>query len=221
MHLLEPRRWAEGVARGTHEAEKRKIYDRALAQSDAILRAVVGAFAHRPQDRAPIFVVTADHGEALGDHGAGPHATDLYNGNLHVPLVLAGPGIRRQRVSEAVSLTDLTPTVVELAGFAPPAGPGIDGRSVADLVEGRRPGEPTGGIAFAAMIGDRAGAGGATALARGGWKLIDSGAGLELYDLHTDHGERTNVIERNPAIAEQLARLLRERQALGRRSPFD
>jgi arylsulfatase A-like enzyme len=184
-----------------------------------MLLAVIGAFAERPADRAPILIVTADHGEGLGDHGAPFHSTDLYNSNLHVPFVLAGPGIRTQRVPEAVSLTDLTPTLIELAGFAPPAGPEIDGRSLAELADGRRAGDPDGGVAFAAMIKDRSNPGGITALVRGGWKLIDNGTSLELYDLRVDFDERTNVIDRNPAIAAQLKQLLRERQALARRSP--
>jgi arylsulfatase A-like enzyme len=221
MHIIEPHNWAAAVPDSLAEGERRKLYDRSLTRADAILLAVFGAFAERPADRAPILIVTADHGESLGDHGAPYHGVDIYNSNLHVPLVLAGPGIRPQRVAEPVSLTDLMPTVVELAGFDPPAGAAVDGRSVADLAQGRRAGEPDGGLAFAAMIKDRSNPGGLTALVRGGWKLIDNGVGLELYDLRADFGERTNVLDRNPAIAEQLKPLLRERQALARRSPFE
>jgi len=166
-------------------------------------------------------IVTADHGEALGDHGAPYHSTDLYNSNLHVPLVIAGPGIRPQRVPEAVSGTDLVPTVLELAGFEPPAGAAIDGRSIADLAQGRRAGDPAGGVAFAAMIKDRSNPGGVTALVRGGWKVIDSGGALELYDLRVDFGEHANLYERNPPIAAQMKQLLREQQARALESPFE
>jgi arylsulfatase A-like enzyme len=132
--------------------------------------------------------------------------------------VLAGPGIRTQRVAETVSLTGLAPTILDLAGFLPPAGAALDGTSAADLAQGRRASEPDGGLAFAAMIKDRSNPGGITALVRGGWKLIDNGVSLELYDLRTDFGERTNVQGRYPAVAEQLRALLRERQALSRRA---
>ena len=47
-------------------------------------------------------IVTADHGEALGEHGQPYHSTDLYNSQIHVPLVIAGPGIRPGRVAETV-----------------------------------------------------------------------------------------------------------------------
>ncbi|HWO19319.1 MAG TPA: sulfatase [Kofleriaceae bacterium] len=221
MHLIEPHNWATGIADALAEGEKRKIYDRVLARADSMLLPVLSAFIERPADRAPIVIVTADHGEGLGDHGTPFHSTDLYNSNLHVPFVIAGPGIRTQRVPEVVSLTDLTPTILELAGFAPPAGPGVDGRSLADLALGRRAGNPSGGVAFAAMIKDRSNPGGITAIVQGSWKLIDNGVGLELYDLRADPAERVNVLDRSPGMAAQLRQLLRERQALARRSPFE
>ena len=65
------------------------------------------------------------------------------------------------------------------------------------------------------MIKDRSNPGGITALVRGGWKLIDNGVTLELYDLRADFGERSNLISRRPEIAGALEPLLRERQALG------
>jgi arylsulfatase A-like enzyme len=221
MHILEPHNWAVGMADSSAEAEKRRAYDRTLARADAMLRAVFGAFTERPAERAPILIVTADHGEGLGDHGSPFHSVDLYNSNLHVPFVLAGPGIRPGRVPETVSLTDLTPTVLELAGYVPPAVPALDGRSLADLAEGRRPGDPDGGVAFAAMVKDRSNPGGVTALVRGSWKLIERGASLELYDLRADFGELTNVIGQHPATAAELERLLRAHQARARRSPFE
>ena len=220
MHILEPHNWPAGGSDIKDEGEKRKMYDRTLTRSDAMLLVLFGAFSERPAPRAPILIVTADHGEGLGDHGAPYHSTDLYNSNLHVPFVLAGPGIQPQRVPETVSLTDLMPTIVELAGFEPPAGP-MDGRSVADLAQGRRAGDPEGGIAFAAMIKDRSNPGGITALVRGGWKLIDNGVSLELYDLRADFGERTNLLVQRPDIAQALEQLLRARQALGDVSAFD
>jgi hypothetical protein len=210
-----------GVPEGLTEPAPRTWDDRSLARADALMATVLGAFSGRPADRAPIAIVTADHGDGFGERGAPLHAGELDNALLHVPLVLAGPGIRIQRVSEAVSLTDLAPTLLELAGFVPPERPTFDGRSFADLAQGRRAGGTGTGVAFAAAIEDRAGAGadGATAVIRGTWKLIDGAAGLELYDLRTDFAERVNVIGQHRAIAAEVEQLLRERQALGQLPP--
>jgi arylsulfatase A-like enzyme len=165
-------------------------------------------------------IVSSDHGEGLGEHGQPFHSTDLYNSQIRVPLVIAGPGIKPGRVPEPVSLTDLTPTVLELAGFVPPI-ERMDGRSLADLATGRRAGDPNGGLAFAAMIRDRSNPGGVTAVVRGRWKLIDSGSSLELYDLHSDPDERSNLIRTQPMVFDELRRLLHHHVAQGERSPFE
>ncbi|MGN6107400.1 MAG: sulfatase/phosphatase domain-containing protein, partial [Kofleriaceae bacterium] len=135
--------------------------------------------------------------------------------------VITGPGIVAQRVAETVSLTDLTPTLLELAGFTPPYGRSMDGRSVADLATGRRLGSPDTGHAFAAMIKDRSNPGGITAIVRGGWKLIDNSVGFELYNLRADPGELSNVLGQNPQVADGLKRLLKTRQDLANQPPFD
>jgi hypothetical protein len=218
MHILEPHNWTGGVTETLNDDDRRRMYDRALTAADGILREVVGAFSERAPARAPIFVITADHGEGLGEHGAPYHSTDLYNSQIRVPLVIAGPGIKpSHRIAETVSLTDLTPTLVELAGFQPPTQQ-IDGRSVADLVTGARLGAPEQGVAFAAMIKDRSNPGGVTALVRGAWKLIDNGVSYELYDVKADPNELTNLYAQKPNLAAELRKLLSERATRG--DPF-
>ncbi len=128
MHILEPHNWVAAYGEPRNDDERRRNYDRALAASDTMLAELLGAFSQRAPDRAPIVIVSADHGEALGDHNQPFHSTDLYDSQTHVPLVIAGPGIRRGRIPETVSLTDLTPTLLDFAGFVPPVSSSIDGR---------------------------------------------------------------------------------------------
>ena len=55
-------------------------------------------------------VITADHGEGLGEHDLFDHGESLYNTEIHVPLLLVPPsGIRRSRgvVGDTVNLRDL------------------------------------------------------------------------------------------------------------------
>jgi arylsulfatase A-like enzyme len=182
---------------------------------------VLSAFSHRQPNQAPIVIVTADHGEALGDHGQPYHGTDLYDSQLHIPLVMAGPGLKPGRIPETVSLTDLTPTLLELAGFRPPNDSSIEGKSFADLATGRRLPNPEGGTAFAAMIRDRSNPGGISAAIMGRWKLIDNGSSLELYDVHKDPDERSNLVLSHPPVLEQLKRLLKQHLDAGNVSPFD
>jgi arylsulfatase A-like enzyme len=214
MHILEPRE-----AAGTDNDAER--YDRSLTAADAALGALLAGFANRPPASAPIVIVTSGHGEALGDHRQPTHATDLYDAQIQVPLVVAGPAIHPGRIAETVSLTDLVPTVLDLGGFVPPTGRAIDGASFADLAAGRRPPNPDGGTAFAAMVPDRSNPGELTALVHGRWKLIVNSLGFELYDIHADPHERSNLIRTRPPALDELRRLMHEKIDAAKRSPFD
>lgn len=218
MHILEPHNWA--VANGDPVAEdaRRKVYDKTLTLADSMLTELRSSFASRAPDKAPIVIVTADHGEGLGEHGQVYHSTDLYDSQTHVPLVIAGPGIKSQRIQETVSLTELTPSLLELAGFAPPIG--LDGASFADLARGKRAQNAEGGTAYSAMIFDRSNPGGVTSVVLGRWKLIQTPTGMELYDVRSDPGERSNRLRTKPPILDTLIKALQAHQAAGKQSPF-
>jgi Sulfatase len=187
MHFIEPHNWRDG-SRALASGTDSQRYDHVLGEVDTMLGTVLAAFERAPGP-TPIIVVTADHGEGLGDHGAPYHSTDLYNSQIRVPLVIAGPGVTPGRRLEPVGLVDLAPTILDLAGFQPPAMPEMDGRSLADLLTGRRADDPDAGFAYAEMVPDRNVASPARALVRGRWKLLETSRGTELYDLRTDPGE--------------------------------
>ena len=66
-----------------------------------------------------LFVVTADHGENLGEHGLIDHKLSVADPLLHVPLVMHWPGHLEggRSVAEQVRLQDLFPTLLEAAGL--------------------------------------------------------------------------------------------------------
>ncbi len=72
--------------------------------------------------RESVVVLTADHGEAFGEHGTYTHGRGLFDEELHVPLVLCAPprfGLGAPRtIDTLVSLVDVTPTVADLLGLA-------------------------------------------------------------------------------------------------------
>jgi len=86
-----------------------------------------------------LVVLTADHGEGLGEHGEGSHGYFAYDSTVRVPLALwAGPqsGVEvpdGRRISEPVSLTDVAPTVAALLDLGEWHG---DGRSLIPLLRG-------------------------------------------------------------------------------------
>lgn len=80
-------------------------------------------------------IVTADHGDEFFEHGGKGHRRTLYREVMHVPLIVRAPGVPPGRVVTApVSLVDVMPTALELAGAAAP--PGMDGESLLALTRG-------------------------------------------------------------------------------------
>jgi arylsulfatase A-like enzyme len=118
-------------------------YDSEVAAADATLGELVSLFkARRP---GAVTIVSADHGEEFGDHGGRYHGSSVYEEQVRVPLVVVGPGVKAQRVSEVVQTIDLMPTV--LSALAVPRPPRIRGRDLGALLAGARQSEA--GMAYA------------------------------------------------------------------------
>jgi arylsulfatase A-like enzyme/thioredoxin-like negative regulator of GroEL len=103
-----------------------------VAAADSFLAPLLGPFLDG-REPAPFVVVTADHGESLGEHGELTHGLFAYEATLHVPLVLWGPGVAAGRDLRPARHVDLFPTVLAAAGVAAPAAvPGLarPGRSL-------------------------------------------------------------------------------------------
>jgi arylsulfatase A-like enzyme len=79
----------------------------------------------------PIVAVMADHGELFGEHSLFGHSNTLYDPLIRVPLVLAGKDLPAGHVvRESVSLADIMPTLLGMAGIQSPAADGIDLRPI-------------------------------------------------------------------------------------------
>ena len=85
------------------------------------------------------FVFSSDNGYHMGEHRMMPGKMTAYDSDIHVPLIVTGPGVPAGRtVEEIVQNIDLCPTFAEL-GFAAAAAANIDGRSLAPLLRGEKP----------------------------------------------------------------------------------
>lgn len=83
-----------------------------------------------------LIVYGTDHGESLGDHGLIEKGCRFYEGLVHVPLILSWPGeFKSELYSDAlVELTDIAPTLLDVAGLERPAD--MHGRSLAAIARG-------------------------------------------------------------------------------------
>jgi arylsulfatase A-like enzyme len=95
-------------------------YDGEIAYCDQQLRRVLDHLRERKLDEGLVVAVTADHGEALGEHGEKTHGVFLYDGTMRVPLIVAPPpaGVAPgSRVALPVSNADLAVTLLERVGL--------------------------------------------------------------------------------------------------------
>jgi arylsulfatase A-like enzyme len=85
-----------------------------------------------------IIVYAADNGLAVGSHGL-LGKQNLYEHSTKVPVIISGPGIPQNRVTDAlVYLFDIYPTLAELCGL--PAPEGIDGANLNPVIKGEKKG---------------------------------------------------------------------------------
>ncbi len=172
-------------------------YRNALLYGDASLGALITGLRARGLEQNTLWIVYGDHGEAFGQHeGNYGHTFFVYDENVHVPFVIAAPGLTsgRRRVRRVVSLVDTAPTVLDLVGVATPAG--YQGRSMLNAMPGMA-------LFFAdyslGMLGVR----------DGPWKAIyEIGSGrARLFNLDRDPRATSDVSRANPERSAWYTRL--------------
>jgi len=104
---------------------------------DAQVGRMVDALEASGQREDTIVIFMSDHGEMLGDHGLLLKGCRFYEGAVHVPLIVAWPGLFRSglRSDALVELTDIVPTLLEAAGLPIPVD--VQGVSLLPILTGR------------------------------------------------------------------------------------
>jgi len=98
---------------------------------DAQIGRLIDELKTRGEYERTIFVVSSDHGLAIGSHGL-MGKQSLYDHSMKSPLVFIGPGISKGSSDSLVYLFDIFPSVLELAGSSPPTS--IDGKSLVPIM---------------------------------------------------------------------------------------
>ncbi len=130
------------AAAGLTDADD-QIYAAEVSYQDSQLARLFAGLATRGLEETTLVAVTADHGQGLSDglrlHNWAMHRM-VYREQLHVPLILRGPGVPRGKVIPSqVRTADIAPTLLELArvpqGDTSDWDPALDGRSLRELFE--------------------------------------------------------------------------------------
>lgn len=97
-----------------------ELYDRRIDELDGAIGALRQALATDLSDRPTYLVLVSDHGEGFDQPAARiHHGGRLHGDQLRVPLLITGAGIPAGPRSQPVSLVDVAPTLLDLAGLDP------------------------------------------------------------------------------------------------------
>ena len=208
VHLFEPHAPYGDPAQAARSTIQR--YDDDIAEADRQVGRLLDALGDLRA--GTLIVLTADHGEAFGEHGEISHSLFAYDTTLRVPLIVAGPKVPSGAVfTDPVSLVDVAPTIASMAGLGPfdsdgvilPPKGGSHGSASGRAAEVSTPGRAMYAESFAPLLDF--GWSPLRTIRRGNWKYI-AAPKPELYDLKNDPGETRNLFTEQAARAGDLAR---------------
>jgi len=188
------------------------LYDNGIAYMDKCISDLFNMLRQEGLYDSALIIITADHGEAFGEHGYFVHGNPyLYDEEMHVPLIVKLPDSMHEGgvVESLVEMIDITPTILDYTGIQ---GCAMDGTSLRGFIENSSdPKQYIYGLTSKKSLYIRSRE----------WKLM-SDNGLDhnhyrLYDIRNDPGERHNVVLQHPDIEEDLDLRLRARMQESRK----
>jgi arylsulfatase A-like enzyme len=196
-----PAHWDDSV-RAFWNTQVRKLepdlYDDCIAFADHEIGRLVTTLDELGLRESTIVIVTADHGESLGEGGRYLHGFSVHEEQIRIPLVILLPwadGPHRREL--LVSLIDVGPTLLELTGL--PVPPHFQGVSLTRMEKDWPARVAIGRNTTHWFVRD------------GGWKLVaDRRAPAQLFDLRTDSTEQRNVAAQFPVRSQYLTAVLCE-----------
>src|SRR5262249_40858912 len=92
----------------------RALYDGELRYLDDQLAHLWGHLAERHLLDNTLVMITADHGETIGEHRFLDHGHNLYQEQVHIPMIVSGiPSSAGKTVESLVEITDIFPTILQ------------------------------------------------------------------------------------------------------------
>jgi arylsulfatase A-like enzyme len=187
-------------------------YDGEVAYTDSLIGEFRQALEERGLLASSLVILTADHGEGLGDHGEGQHGFFVYDTTIHVSLIVRPPTAADggRVVDSAVSHVDIFPTILDAVGLSAPKR--VHGQSLLPVIAGENV-ELNRGVYSESLY----------PLLHYGWaplravrtdnrKLI-SAPRPEVFDVIADPREERDLSLEQPGVTEELENRLAELRA--------
>jgi len=196
-------KWIDRLDLRTEEI--RNLYSVSVRDADDHLGDVIAGLKEQGRWKNTLFIMVADHGEELGDHGGWQHDQSAYQELIHVPLIVRFPGdeYAGKRIPTPVSLVDVMPTILE-AVKCPLERPAMSGISLMPLIRGDA--DPSGEMRLVSIRNNKKkyfkpykeGRGDLNVVVRKGFLKaifnIEPNT-LELFDLAADPGETQDLAQ--------------------------
>ena len=167
----------------------RDRYDAEVTFTDRYLGKLLDFIATKSWAKRTAIIVTADHGEAFGEHNMYSHGFELWENLVRVPMFFVVPGAAPRHIDTPRSAIDLAPTILELLG-APPE-PTFEGKSLVAELYGAAA-EPRDVVIDLPMTSDNDKR---RAIVRDDLKIVAYGKDelLRLYDVKADPEEKAPI----------------------------
>lgn len=177
-------------------------YDAEIAGVDRQIGRIVDTLRARGVLDDTLLIVTADHGESLGEHGEQTHAIFVYDATVHVPLIVHYPTRFHAAVYDSpVRSVDIVPTVLSVLGL--PGGSSTDGHNLDPVLLGKEPQPQLPQYSESLLSEVGFGMAPLYAIREGGYKYIRAPK-PELYDLRNDPHELKNLLATLPRVAARM-----------------
>jgi arylsulfatase K len=184
----------------------RRVYFAMIAEVDAMVGELLAAVKQQGLADSTYIIFTSDHGENAMEHRQW-YKMNHYESSARVPLIIAGPDVRKgAEVETPVSLVDVYPTLMDMAGRKTPTG--LDGHSLMPELTGEKSNHPDWVLA---EYHDTTVNTGSFMLRRGDWKYIAYvGYEPQLFNLRDDPDEIRNLAAAKPDVVKEMDALLRK-----------
>jgi arylsulfatase A-like enzyme/Tfp pilus assembly protein PilF len=178
-------------------------YDAEIAEADRAVGRLVDWLRDRAMLDDTLVVLTADHGESLGEHGEPTHGIFIYDSTIRVPLVWRLPRVLPAGATYPgpVRHIDIVPTVLAILGL--PGGEATQGADLLAGLQGRGPALDLPQYSEARLAEEGFGMAPLFGMRHDGRKFIQA-PHPELYDLRADREEQHNVYPDDPGAARPL-----------------
>jgi arylsulfatase A-like enzyme len=190
-------------------SDARGRYRSELAFTDHHVGRIIDVIRGELTARPTLVILSADHGEGLGQHGVKYHNGGFWRELTNVPLIVWHPALEHRVLDEPVTLYDIAPTLRNLYGLSPRE----DHVGTSLLPQFLRGDELPGRVVYQQGLYDQGGRYyNLVAVTRGSLRLMhDLRRGTwEFYDIAVDPDEERNLAREGEPRFEELKALLED-----------